>query len=279
MAVAAGVTACSSTLPKSVATAPVLQVATGLWPLAEAAAAVGGNKAAVVNVVPPGVDPLSYRPDAPSRHTLQSSGLVLEIGGGFQPGLEAASAGAATVLRLGSALGVENPYVWLDPATMVRAVTRIADAMAATNPGAAALYRRNEGAFQAEIRSLGIDYSSTISTCPGTVMVTPDAAFSSMAASYGLRDVVIGPAPTPQRIEAEKSALQSGSAVAVLSQTWADNRGVEEVAAAAGIKVHAVDTLAGTPVTGTGAQNTYMTRMEQILGVVSGALGCNPSEQ
>lgn len=259
--------------------APVLSVATGLWPLAQAATAIGGDKAAVVNVIPAGTDPLTYRPDAAAERILTSSGLVLEMGGGFQPGIEGASAGAARVLQLGPALGARNPYVWLDPATMGSAVTRIADAMAAANPAAAPLYRRNAGAFQDQVHSVGLDYSSTLSSCPGTVLVTPDAAFGTMATAYGLQDHVVGPAPSPEKVAAEKAELQARNAVAVLSESWVDNRGVQEVASAAGLKVHSVDTLAGSPTTGTAVQNTYVTRMEQILGVVSGALGCNANEQ
>ncbi len=271
--------ACSSSLPSSVSAAPVLSVATGLWPLAQAATAIGGDKAAVVDVVPAGTNPLTWQPDAAAQRILRSSGLVLEIGGGFQAALEAAASGAPRVSQLGPVPGTNNPYVWLDPMTMGPAVTQIADAMAAANPAAAALYHRNEGAFQDQIHSLGIDFSSTLSSCPGTVIVTPDAAFSSMAASYGLQDHVIGPAPSPEKVAAEKADLQARNSVAVLSQTWVDNSGVRQVASAAGLKVHAVDTLAGVPVTGTAVQNTYVTRMEQILGVVSGGLGCNANEQ
>lgn len=281
-AVAAAVltaTGCSSSLPRSVSNAPVLPVVTGLWPLAQVATQIGGDKVAVDDVVPPGEDPLTFVPGPTVSRAFQAAGLVLVVGGGFQPGIESASKGAPRVLQLGQALGTPHHYVWLDPATMVRAVKVIADAMAAANPAAASLYERNVGGIQSEIQSVGIDYSSTLSTCPGTTLVTPDDAFSGMAAAYGLQAHVIGPDPSPATVQAERSLVQQGRSVAALSEPWVDDSGVQALAAAAGLEIHPVDTLAGTPTSGTPAQNTYLNRMEQILSVVSGALGCNTSEQ
>jgi zinc transport system substrate-binding protein len=283
-AIALLATSCTSALSKSVAGAPVLSVATGLWPLAQAAIAIGGDKAAVVDVVPAGADPLTFQPDAPMIGLLRRSGLVLEMGGGFQPALERAAEGAPAITRLQAGLGGADPYVWLDPASMDRAVEAIADAMSAADPGAASLYQRNAVAYQDQVRSLGIDYSSTLSTCPGHTIVVPDGAFSAMAADYGLDQVVVGPSPPASQVAADRSRLVTGG-VAALREPWVDDGGVTEVAASAGMGVHAVDTLAGppaTPVAGGGAaagQGAYFARMEQDLAVISGALGCNPNEQ
>lgn len=274
---------CSSSLPKSVGNAPSISVATGLWPLAQAAQAIGGDKVVVDDVVPPGADPLSYRPGAAQAGALRGAGLVIEIGGSFQPGVEAAAKGAPSVLQLGSRLGTRDPYVWLDPATMTRAVQAITSAMTAANPAAAPLYQRNAGAFEDEVKSLGIDYSSTLSACPGTNIVTPDLAFTAMATDFGLTDHVIGPRPAGTQVQAEKAQLDSGSAVGALSEPWVDDQGVVQVARAASLHVHTVDTLAGAPTgasaSGSSGQTEYFTLMEQLLATMSSSLGCNANEQ
>lgn len=272
-------TGCSSGLPKSVSSAPALEVATGLWPLAQAAEGIGGDKVTVLDVVPPGADPLTFRPDAGAAAAIRSAGLVLVVGGGFQPGVEQAAKGAARVLRLGDQLSTPDPYVWLDPATMERVVTAMTDAMAAANPPAAALYKRNAAGLQSEIQSLGIDFSSTLATCPGTTIVTPDGAFSGLAAAYGLEDRVVGPAPDAATVAAIGALIRSGRAVGLFSETWADNRGVSRVAAAAGVAIHPLATLAGVPTSGTARENTYLNRMEEILATISGPLGCSSSQQ
>lgn len=270
---------CASSLPKSVSGAPVLSVVTGLWPLAQAATEIGGDKVAVDDIVPPGTNPLTFQPDASDANVMQSAGAVLLAGGDLQPGLSQAAQGAHHVLRLTDALGTSNPYVWLDPATMERAAQAIADAMAAANPAAASLYQRNAGGFKAEIGSVDIDYSSTLTACPGTAMVTPDIAFSSMATHYGLTDLVAPAGVSAATIQSYTARLQGNRSGAALSQPWVDNSGVQAVSAAAGIRLHDVDTLAGAPTTGTATENTYTARMEQLLGTISGALGCNANEQ
>jgi hypothetical protein len=60
-----------------------------------------------------------------------------------------------------------------------------------------------------------------------------------------------------------------------------DDGGVRRVAAGTGLRLHPVDTLVGQPPTApaTGAQNTYVNRMEQILSVLSGALRCDSGNQ
>jgi zinc transport system substrate-binding protein len=272
------VSSCSSSLPSSVGSAPVLSVATGLWPLAQMASLVGGDKAAVVDVVPTGEDPFSYVPDARGTNTLRSAALVLEVGDGFQPGVEKAAAGARSVSQLGPAVGTADPYLWLDPPTMQKALTAIVAAMSAADPGASPLFRRNAGGLAAELQSLGIDYSSTFSACPGTVIVTPDTAFSAMAGDYGLRDIVVGPHPPPTAIPGLVSSLPSNSKAAGIEEPWVDGSGVAEAAAAGHFNVRPAATLIADPAAPAPA-DTYFAQMEQLLGTLSRALGCGTAEQ
>lgn len=255
------------------ATAPVLSVSTGLWPLAELATMIGGDKVAVDDLVPAGANPLTFQPSPGDTAVLRSSGLVLEIGGGFQPGIERAAAGTRAVLELGTALHTPDPYVWLDPATMQKAVGEVTSAMSSADPAAAALFHRNAGGVLAQVQSMGIDFSSTLSACPGTTIVTADRAFSVMAAAYGLHDEVVGEAPTAADVIRIVAALPSGTPAAAVSEPWVDNGGVDQVAAAAHLHVHQVDTLAGTPT----GNLTYFALMEKILGQIGPALGC-PAE-
>ncbi|HET9731780.1 MAG TPA: metal ABC transporter substrate-binding protein [Acidimicrobiales bacterium] len=274
VAAAALATGCSpSALPKAVSTAPVLAVVTGLWPLAQMAAGIGGTRVAVADPVPAGSDPFTFQPGAAATGRLHAAGLVIIVGG-LQPRLDAAARGAPRVLDAGAAVPGADRYVWLDPATMLGVVTVIARAMEAADPPAAPLFRRNTEGLLAEIRSLGFDYSSTLATCPGRDIVTADDAFESMAADYGLTDHVVGPTADPATTAALASALRARSAVGVLEERWIPGGAVRAVATALGRRVHQVETLAAPPVGGTAQEDTYPARMEQLLGQLSGALGC-----
>ena len=67
------------------------------------------------------------------------------------------------------------------------------------DPQAASSFRDGARAFTAEINSTGIDYESTLSTCPRHTIVTPDAAFLNVAGDYGLSDDVVGTDRIPIR--------------------------------------------------------------------------------
>lgn len=272
-ALAGVVAGCGTSLPRSVSQAPVLRVVTGLYPLARVADLIGQGKAAVTDVVPAGADPLRYQLTAAQRAAVRSAGLVIEVGGGFQPSFEAAASGARAVSKLQPAGGA-SPYVWLDPHDMSRVVGAIASAMEAADPAAAALYRRNTSSLQAQVSSLDIAYSSTLSACPDTTLITPDNAFGTMAASYGLKDIVVGAPSVASQIEAAARALQAGQTTSVITQPWVDNSGVTAVAASANAKVRSVDTLAGPPSGGWPAGADYFSLMEQNLSTLGSILGC-----
>lgn len=273
--------ACSHPLPSSVAGAPVLDVTTGLYPLGEAVQLIGQNKARVTDVVPDGSNPFTYALTASQTEAVHHSGLAVEVGGGFQPPFERAAAGARATVAVRPAVGgnggAGDPYVWLDPAGMGRAVTTIAAAMERADPDAAPLFRRNATSLQAEISSLGIDYSSTLSACPGTVLVTPDDAFNSMAAAYGRRTVVVGPAPSSAQVAAAARTVQQVTSTPVVTEPWVNDDGVAAVAAAAHVKLRTLDTLAAFPAGGWPSGADYFSLMEQNLGTLSSLLGCGPS--
>jgi zinc transport system substrate-binding protein len=290
---------CSRPLAGSVAGAPVLSVATGLWPLAQVASLLGGDKVVVVDVVPPDQDPFSFVPDPAETDTLRSAGLVLEVPG-LQPGVARAvtvhpvgtePAGATgapptTATTAGPDVTVIAPtagdqFVWLDPNSAARMVKTVETAMAAADPAAASLFRRNEGGLLAQLSSVGFDFSSTLSACPGTTLVTPDNALSALAADYQLKDLVVPAGAPPSVVHRTEADLPAGSPAAAIAEPWVGNSGVEAVASAAHLQVKTVDTLAGVPTdtAGDGGGPEYFAQLEKLLSTLTSALGCSSTEQ
>jgi zinc transport system substrate-binding protein len=270
--VAAG---CSQSAPAD-ASAPVLAVATGLYPMAQAIEQIGQNKVSVTDVVPAGSNPTAYQLEPAQALQVRRAGLVVEVGGGFQPSFEQAAAGASDVLQLQAKLKATNPYVWLDPNIMAKAVALIAGAMEVADPSAAGLFRQGEQAYEASVQSTGIDYESTLSACPRMTIFTTDSAFAAMANDYGLRDIAVGSSsiPVPAAVRSSASALQTAGATTVFSEPWLPEETVDAVASAAHVKVRLLDTLAGPPPGGWPRQADYINLMESDLGALSSALGC-----
>jgi zinc transport system substrate-binding protein len=148
--------------------------------------------------------------------------------------------------------------------------------MEAANPQAAGIYRDGAQAFSDEVDSGGIDYESTLSVCPRTAIFTADSAFSAMAHQYGLQDHVLGAQSTPDTatVAALARQVRASGATTVFSEPWASSATVAAVAAAAGVKVRRLDTLAAPPPGGWPAGSDYVNLMESNLGALSSALSC-----
>jgi ABC-type Zn uptake system ZnuABC Zn-binding protein ZnuA len=259
-----------SAISSSAAKAPVLDVVTGLYPLAEAVSQIGQSKVTVVDIVPTGTDPRTYQPTGPDKSLMSNAGLVLEVGDGLQPPFEAAAAASSHLLALGGA-PPSGPYPWVNPAGMDAYVNRIESAMAAADPEAASLFKAGAQAFEAEVDSTGIDYQNTLAVCPRTTIFTADDAFSAMAAAYGLHDVVLGNSPLSQGADSDLAAQVHTSGTGdVFEEPWTAATAVKAVAAMTGVGVRTLDTLLGQPAGGT----TYIQLLEANLSQLNDALAC-----
>jgi zinc transport system substrate-binding protein len=254
---------------------PPIAVVTGLYPLAQAAAQIGGPAVSVNDVVPPGSNPRSYHLTSTQVAEVHRAAIVILAGPGFQPALDAAASGAPRVLDLREVLSTDDPYVWLTPPLMARAVSAIAAALEAANPAAARQYRDGARAFSAEVTSTGIDYQSTLSVCPRRAIVTADGAFLGMAHTYGLVDQVAGTAaPGGPGLDSAAAAARASGATTAFREPFVAEAAVNAVAAAADLKVRTLDPLTGPPPEGWPRQANYLRLMEANLGALNRALGC-----
>jgi zinc transport system substrate-binding protein len=258
---------------------PTIHVVTGLFPLAQAVQRIGGSTVDVTDVVPAGADPRTYQLSPAQVDAVRGAALVVEVGA-LQPSLDAAGAGTHSVLDVQARLGTPDPYVWLDPGLMTRAVTLIGTALAAANPAAASVYRKDVEGYAAEIASTGIDYESTLSTCPRRTIVTADDAFAAAARQYGLTDVVTGAAadPNPAQVGVDVKRVSAADLTTVFSEPFVPTDTIDAVAAAAHVKVRVLDPLTGPPAGGWPDHADYVQLMEANLGALSNALGCANTE-
>jgi zinc transport system substrate-binding protein len=258
---------------------PTIQVVTALYPLAQAIQQVGGSTVSVIDVVPAGANPRTYRLGPAQIAAVDHAALAVEVGG-FQPSFAAAAAGARASVDVEARLATSNPYIWLDPDLMSRAVIVIGAALAAANPPAAGVYRKNAQGFAAEVRSTGIDYESTLSTCPRRTIATADGAFAAIARQYDLSDLILGAATNPSPAQVAKAAQQITAAgiTTVFSEPFVPSATVEAVASAAHAKVRDLDPLSGPPAGGWPHHPDYVQLLEENLGALSAALGCPNNE-
>jgi ABC-type Zn uptake system ZnuABC Zn-binding protein ZnuA len=256
--------------------APVVTVVTGLSPLAQIASEVGGAHVRVIDVVADGTDPRTATLDAATTAQVRAAGVVLVVGGGYQPALEAAAATAPRVVALTPTFGAPADGPWLDPTVITRWAGMVASTLSAANPAAAGTYRNGARDVAAEMSSLSADYQNSLSDCPRKAIVTPDTTWSALSRSVGLTDRPIGASASPDAssVQAAVTAVRVAGAKTVFSEPWVPDGTVTAAAAATGTKVRQLDTLAGVPAGGWPKGATFTRLMENDLTVLTSALQC-----
>jgi zinc transport system substrate-binding protein len=219
-------------------------VVASFYPLYEFSRQVAGDRAEVVSLVPPGVEPHDWEPSPSDVIQLQKAKLFVYNGAGFEPWIEKLVkevAGKATVAvsttervplvvadlrtrddpaqggeKKGTAPGGEakagpaalDPHVWLDPVLAQGQVEAIRIGFEKIDPANAATYAANARTYTATLRALHEAFEAGLRQCARRDLVVSHAAFGYLARRYRLVQVpVMGLAPEAEPSPAELAAL------------------------------------------------------------------------
>jgi zinc transport system substrate-binding protein len=193
-------------------------VVTTIYPLWEFSRRVAGDRAEVVALVPPGVEPHDWEPAPRDVGQIQRSAVFVHTGTGLDGWAEKLLADLTgrrgVVVNASAGLprlavgGVADPHVWLDP-TLARAQARaIAAGLAEADPEGRALYSERAQAFAALLDTLDQDLTAGLRECARREMVTSHAAFGYLAQRYRLVQVpVMGLSPEAEPSPADLAAI------------------------------------------------------------------------
>ena len=262
--------ACSS------ATAPHgggVRVAAAVYPLAWAAQRVGGDRVAVTDLTPPGVEPHDLELDPAGAEAIARADLLVYEGGAFQPAVAAAARGTSgRTLDVTPGSG-KNLHPWLDPVAMSALVGRVAAGLAAVDPARASDYARRARHTEDELDRLSRSYSRSLRNCRRRAIFTSHAAFGGLAAGYDLTQVPLALDPEAEPPAGHLAAViqraRTEDATVVFAERGADRRLADVVAAEVGAETATLDPLERPPPTG-----GYVTSMRHNLHALQGALGC-----
>jgi zinc transport system substrate-binding protein len=253
-------------------------VVAAFYPLAYAARQVGVRD--VETLTPPGAEPHDFELGAQDVRDVRDASLVVYLGRGFQPAVEAAlrdrtgpSLDALHGLDLlpGDAEGTAvDPHVWLDPlryAEIGRAIAR-----ARGLPGAA-------DGFVSRLDALDADFRRGLSRCSRRELVTSHAAFAYLADRYDLRQVpLVGTTPeaepSPKDVAALVGEVRASGATTVFFETLVSPKLAETVAREAGATTAVLDPLEGLTRSEIDAGADYFSVMRDNLAVLRKALAC-----
>lgn len=250
----------------------------------------------VRNVTPAGAEPHDLELTPGDIQTLAQAGVVLYLGSGFQPALEAAVEGKETALDLLDGLeliegsdehghGDEeghadeeeheseaglDPHVWLDPMRFALMAESVAEALG--DPAAA-------DGLVADLQELDGEFREGLAGCERDVIVTSHAAFGYLADAYGLRQVALSglspeAEPSPRALEELVTEVREVGATTVFFEKLVSPRVAQTVAREAGVATAALDPLEGLTQDELDAGEDYFSVMRSNLRTLRSALGC-----
>ena len=240
---------------------------------------VGGDRVAVVALLPSGADVHTYElppsriADVARADLIFLNGLDLEE----QVGKIARTNASGPVIELTEALPVidGNPHLWLNVRLAAGYVERIRDELTNIDPDGRTVYEVNAAAYLAELESLDLEMERVIGTIPAEDrrLVTFHDAYVYLAQRYGL-EVVAVVAPSPGQEPSARDIGELSGAIegvpAVFKEPQFNAEVLELVAEEQGVQV--LDLLSDAYVDGVG---TYIQLMRFNMDQLVEGLGGN----
>jgi zinc/manganese transport system substrate-binding protein/manganese/iron transport system substrate-binding protein len=236
------------------AEANALRVVTTTTVFADIVAAVGGTRANVRSIIPPGVGPEDYEPKPDDAKSLADAQLIISNGVGLDDFLKrliaSGSGGTTPRLVLGDGLrtidvdGEPNPHFWLDP-TIVKTgyLPKIVEALTALSPADRPTFEANAAAYGKVLDALDAELLAQVATIPAAnrKLVTFHDAFPYFARHFGfeLVGVVVanvGQEPNAAELAALVEKVKAAGVKAVFSEAQFNPKLSETLADEAGIK-------------------------------------------
>lgn len=255
------------------------QVVAGFYPLAFAAAEIGGDGVDVSNLTPPGAEPHDVELSVRDVERVRGADLVLYLGQGFQPALEDAAEGEDSAVDLLDGLDLRegeegkearDPHVWLDPVRFADVVDRIG-----TELGGEAAARQ----LASQLRGLDAEYRAGLANCERRELVTAHDAFGYLGERYGLEVMPITgispeSEPSPQDLASISDLVRERGVTTVFVEPLLSPEIGETVAREAGAETAVLDPLEGLTEEEIDRGENYFTVMRANLEALENGLGC-----
>jgi len=194
-----------------------LRVVTSLFPLYDFAKAVGGQKAHVVLLLPPGVEPHSFEPTPRDILAVNGADIFVYTGSFMEPWAASIIKGADArkLVVVDSSRGVAlrqeqkgapseegtssspeagaarkeavDPHIWLDPDNAQKMVDNILAGFIEKDPADKSFFQQNAAGYKARLRQLDEEFRESLAHCRSRLFVHGGHyAFNYLAKRYGL---------------------------------------------------------------------------------------------
>ena len=267
------------------ASAEPLKVVVSILPEKYFVERIGGEAVEVEVLVPPGMSPHSYQPQARQMVFLSRADLYFRIGVPFEnammPKIADHFAGRMVDLRDGITLlhadahhhhedeedgdseeEEFDPHFWLNPLYAMKFARSIADAMSELHPENRAEFETRRDALNEDLQMLDQKLSTILEPFRGRELLVFHPAWGYFAARYGLHQVAIqheGKAPGAKHLGELIRNKDESALPLLLVQPQFDHRVAQAIATELGMKIVEADPLA----------EDYLANLQQLASVIA----------
>lgn len=288
-----------------------LKVVASFYPMYEFSKSVGGKRASVSVLIPPGVEPHNFEPTPSSIKKLSEAdvfvlngagmehswahGLIEGLGNGKLVVVEA-SEGAELIATSGHHHdeaereehvvekerhdhGEYDPHVWLSPKLAQRQVENIRDALIAADPEGEEYYRANAAAYSAKLDALDAEFRAVFSACKKKEMLITHATLGYFCREYGCIQIPIEGVshegePSPAELASIVEQARAHNVTAVYFESLVSPRTAQTLANEIGGKVLVFNSVHGVTAEEEARGAGYVLLMEENLQGIREGLDC-----
>lgn len=173
-----------------------LMVVTSLFPLYDFAKNIGGQKADVTLLLPPGGEPHSFEPKPGDILKINRSDIFIYTGRAMEPWVEDILKGVDShkLLIIDSSKGValtgekEDPHIWLDFSNAIKIVDTILKDFIIKDPANKEFYEKNAEEYKAKLNMLDTRFRDSLSNCKKDIFIHGGHfSFNYLAKRYNLK--------------------------------------------------------------------------------------------
>ncbi len=275
---------------ESVAT---LRIVASIYPLADVAKNIAGNRAVISTVTPAGTEPHDYEPTARDITEVYDADLFLFNGNGvdtwaekIQGEMEGAD---KEVIRMADHVeslknpekeesSAYDPHFWLDPINVATEAKLITETLKRIDPAGSAYYNERNLQYQDRLTKLDQLYRDRLAHCEQREIITSHNAFNYLAKRYNLTTffIAISPEeePSPRDLAETAKIAKQKKISHIFFETLVSPKLSQTIASEVGVKTLELNPIEGFTDEQIASGRDYISQMESNLTNLTTALQC-----
>lgn len=278
---------------KTTAAKNKIKVIATIFPLADIAKQVGGERIEVITLLPPGASPHTFEPTPRQVAEFSDARILVEIGAGLDSWADKTvkNAGPQNIKTVISSENIKllkeshieheknhhekgNPHIWLDPILAKEIVKKIEKTLIAVDPEGKNYYQIMAANYQQELDRLDIEIKNAVKKFRIREYITFHPSWTYFGIRYGIKEAGIieetpGKEPTAKQVKKIVDSVKNFGIKAVFAEPQFSSKIAEAIAENAGAKVLFLDPLGNPEITD---RSTYLDLMRYNLKVMKEAM-------